>query len=166
MTLVPAFAILIVGKRTRSEIVSLTPDQERELRAHWEKQGPTQVRSDLDHGRIAPALFNVASTWLSEKEHEADRRREAFNFEQIEIARAASRAAERAATAAENAAEEAARASAAAERQAIASERQATATERANLKANIAIAISIATAVATVVIAIVSIMVTHWDAHK
>lgn len=132
--------------------MTLTPEQEHEIGASWEKIGATQVRSDLDHGRLSPALFNLATRWLSEKERESERRREAFNSEQIEIARTASLAAERAATAAELAA--------------AAAERQAVAAERANTRATIALIIAMISIVATIIMAAIGIWITHNDARK
>jgi len=121
--------------------------------------GIAETKHRLDHGTISPPLMPMAWAWLAEKEQEDKRRTDAFNCEQIEIARAASVTAERAATAAEAAAREAARASTAAERQAEAAERQAAAAERANRRATIALVIAIASIITT----IVSIWITHND---
>jgi hypothetical protein len=159
VTPIPAVAILIVAKRIRSEPMSLTPDQERAYIADLKQTGRTQVRSDLDHGRISPALVYIASKWLAEEEREDERRREAFNSEQAEAAARAATAAERAAAAAE-------RASAATDRQAAAAERAATAAERANIRATIALIIAIISIVATVIMASIGIWVTHNDARK
>lgn len=98
MTAAPAAAILIVAKRTRSETVALTPDQENQFIRDLEERGQEQVRSDLDHGKISPSVTYVASRWLAEREREAERRREASNSEQIELMRRASAAAEAQAT--------------------------------------------------------------------
>lgn len=139
--------------------MALTPEQMRDFIADLERRGRTQVRHDLDHGGIAPAFVFIASNWLSEKEHEAERRSEASRSEQLETAKRASAAAERAAAAAEKAASEAARA-------ATAAERQATAAERANKKATIALAIAIISMATTAIVTVIGITVTHWDARK
>ena len=81
----------------------MNPEAERQFIAELEKQGETRVRDNLAHGHIAPAWGHVASTWLSEKERESERRREASNSEQIDLMRRASTAAERQAIAAERA---------------------------------------------------------------
>jgi hypothetical protein len=118
--------------------MALTEEQERAYLAELERMGPTQVRSDLDHGRVSPALVFLSSSWLSNKEKEAERQREALSSEQIELTRRASEAAERASAAAE---------------------RQATAAERANTRAALALVI----ATISMMISIVGILV---DAHK
>ena len=123
----------------------LTEDQERAYVAELERMGPTQVRSDLDHGRVSPAFVFLASSWLSNKEKEAERQREALSSEQIELTRRASEAAERASTAAERAA--------------AANERQAVAAERANTRAALALVI----ATISMMISMVVILV---DSHK
>ena len=125
--------------------MSLTNEQEREYIAQLEPLSNTQVRADLDHGRIPPALVHSVSVWLSARER-------ASLSEQIETARRASDAAERAALAADRAA--------------IAAERQATAAERANTKANIALIIAIASTITMAVITFVGIMISHLDVHK
>lgn len=79
--------------------MALTPDQERAYIAELERMGPSQVRSDLDHGRISPAIAHIASQWLAERERDAEHRQ----AEQTEIMRRASVAAERQAAAAEGA---------------------------------------------------------------
>jgi hypothetical protein len=142
--------------------VSLTPEHKHSFIAELEKMGVPEVKHRLDRGTISGPLVPIAFAWLAEKEREDERRRDAFNSEQIEIAKAASLTAERAAAAAEAAAKEAARASAAAERQAAASERQATAAERANRRATIALMIAITSIITTMV----SIWITHNDAGR
>jgi aryl-alcohol dehydrogenase-like predicted oxidoreductase len=102
--------------------VALT-QAESDYIAQLETLGETQVRSDLNHGRIPPAFVHLASTWLAGKDREAERRTEASNSEQMELMRRASAAAER----------------------------QATAVERANNKATIALAIAIASMVITII---------------
>jgi hypothetical protein len=128
--------------------MTLNPEQERLFREQLEKMGETQVRSDLDHGRISNACVFVACEWLSERERESKRRREAIESDQIAIAREASAAAQRA--------------SDAAERAASAAERQAIAAERANTRATIALTIAILAMIVTAI----GIWVTHWDAHR
>jgi hypothetical protein len=117
--------------------VALTPEQERAYFAELEQVGESNVRSEMDHGRISPALVHLASRWLADKE----RQREASKASQIEIMRRSSEAAERASAAAE---------------------RQATAAERANTRATIALAI----AIVSMIVSVISIWVTHLDVHK
>jgi hypothetical protein len=123
MTPTPALAILIGANRIRSETVSLTPDQEREWIIQLVKMGPTQARSDMDHGRISPAYVSLTAEWLADREREAERRSEASQSEQIELMRRASAAAER----------------------------QARAAERANTRATVALVIAIVSMIVTVI---------------
>lgn len=67
--------------------MTLTPEQERQFHAQWDEAGETNIREDIRQGRFPPALLNLASRWLSEKERESNSRKDAFNSEQIEIAR-------------------------------------------------------------------------------
>ena len=73
-----------------------------------EARGEVEVRRVLLEGRMLGPRAVVAQTWLREKEEarraEAERKSDASQAEQLEIARAASAAAERAAVAAEKAA--------------------------------------------------------------
>ncbi len=75
--------------------MALTPEQERLYIADLEKMGVTQVRSDRDHGRISPGFVNLASAWLSGKERQAERRKEASQAEQTEFLRRTTEATER-----------------------------------------------------------------------
>jgi hypothetical protein len=103
--------------------MSLNAEQERLFIADLEAQGKTQVRSNLDHGKISPGFVYLASQWLAEKEREEERQREASQSEQTELMKRAS----------------------------IAAERQALAAERANLKATIALVIAIASMITTII---------------
>jgi hypothetical protein len=78
--------------------VILTPEQESLYIADLEKQGVTQVRSDIEHGRISPQYVNLGSKWLSGKEREAERRNEASRAEQTGLMRRTTEATERQAT--------------------------------------------------------------------
>lgn len=118
--------------------MALTPEQERAFVADLERRGVTQVRRDLDHGQISPALVYLATDWLSGKEREAAANERAFRSEQIEIARAAAAEAKRASDAAE---------------------RQAAAAERANTRATIALVI----AIISMIISASGILWSHWD---
>lgn len=121
--------------------MALTKDQENAWFAELDKMGRERVRASLDHGTISPAYESISWDWLSRKEVEGERRREASNVEQIEIARLASEAADRAATAAE---------------------RQAIAAERANTRATIALTI----AIISIIVSAIGIWIPYWDAHK
>jgi hypothetical protein len=66
--------------------MTLTPDQERLFIAELEKLGEAQVRSNLERGKISPAVEYVALAWLAEREREA----KASQSEQIELTRRAS----------------------------------------------------------------------------
>jgi hypothetical protein len=79
--------------------MTLTPEQERQLFDELELMGETQVRSNLDHGRLSPAAIFPASQWLADRE----RKREALQAEQMELMRRDSASAERQARAAEQA---------------------------------------------------------------
>ncbi len=103
--------------------MALTPEQERLFSDQLAEMGETQVKSDLDRGKISPAYVFFASKWLSDREREAKRWRDASQAAQLELIR---------------------RASAAAERQAIA-------TERANTRATIALVIAITAMAVTIV---------------
>ena len=83
--------------------MTLTPDQERDIRASLEQMGLTNVREDLKQGRFPPAQIYLVSRWASDKEREENLRRETSISEQMELMRRASSAAERQATAAERA---------------------------------------------------------------
>ena len=126
----------------------MTEEEKARYIAQLETLGTTQVRSDLEHGGISPELTFLTIHWLSQKEREAESRREASSSAQIELARLA--------------AAEASRASAAAERSAGAAERQAKAAETANTRATIALAI----AIISIIFTIISIWITHMDASK
>ena len=115
--------------------------QEHPFVADLEKMGRAEARFRLEHGTISPAVAPIAWAWLAEKEQEDARRRDAFNSEQIEIAKTASLAAETAAKAAE---------------------RQAIAAERANNRATIALVIAIASVITTMI----GIWITHSDAGR
>jgi hypothetical protein len=116
--------------------------------ARLEEFGPNQIRTLMASGNL-PSGWNVGfvTEWLATKDQEERRLSVSSQAEQIEIARAASAAAERAATAAE-------RASAAAERQALAA-------ERANTRATIALMIAIVSIIAT----IIGMIVVHLDTN-
>jgi hypothetical protein len=102
----------------------------------------------MSSGGLPPSWSVRIAEWLASKDQESKRLEDIVQTEQIAIARAASKAAERAADAAE-------RASAAAERQAIAA-------ERANKRATIALIIAIASVISTAI----SISISHFDANK
>lgn len=103
--------------------MNLSPEQERLFIADLERRGVSQVRHDLDHGAISSAFVYLTSQWLSGKEREEERRKEASISAQIEEMRRAS----------------------------VAAERQATAAERANMRATIALIIAIASMIITIV---------------
>lgn len=79
--------------------MTLTPEQEWEYFAGLDERGVTQVRFELEHGRIPPKFVHLASKWLSDKEREAKDRAE----EQMEVMNVIPAAAERQATAVERA---------------------------------------------------------------
>jgi thioredoxin-like negative regulator of GroEL len=110
----------------KGQHVALTQDQERQYFDELERMGETQVRSDLDHGRVSPAYVYLASQWLSEKEREAKGQKQASLTEQMEHLR----------------------------RAADAAERQAAATEQANTRATLALVISIASMAVTTIVAL------------
>jgi hypothetical protein len=145
MTPGPSLAILVAAKHTRSETVASPID---DIVARLEQLGPTQVRLIMSSGGLPPHWNVHIAEWLAIKDQEERRLSASSQAEQIEIARAASSAAERAAVAAE-------RASAAAERQAVAA-------EHANTRATIALAIAIISITAT----IIGMIVTHFDAVR
>jgi hypothetical protein len=78
--------------------VSLTPEQEHLWVIELEKMGETQVRSDLERGKISPGYFHLASRWLAEKEREAKADEKASRAKQIELMQRQATAAERANT--------------------------------------------------------------------
>jgi hypothetical protein len=121
---------------------------EKQMFAEFDRKGEPEVRLLMANHRFNLEWEMAAIKWLSAKSQEAGRLRDASDAEQIEIARAASKAAERSAVAAE-------RASAAAER-------QAAAAERANTRATIALAIAIISILATAF----NIWVAHRDATR
>jgi hypothetical protein len=131
--------------------MALTPDQERDWFAQLEALSVSQVRSDLEGGKISPAFVHATAAWLSAKDKEAEERREASNSAQIALAR-------RAAEAAEQAASEAHRASTAAERSATAAERQAADAERANSKAMIAIVIAAISLILAILVGVIPLL--------
>jgi hypothetical protein len=113
--------------------------------ARLEQLGPNQVRALMQSGGL-PTGWNVRiAEWLAIKDQEERRLSTSSQAEQIEIARAASGAAERAADAAERAS--------------VAAERQAVAAERANTRATIALIIAIISIIATVS----GMIVVHFD---
>lgn len=114
--------------------------------ARLQQLGPSQIRTLMTSGNL-PSGWNVGfvTEWLTAQEQEERRLSALSQAEQIEIARAASNAAERAA--------------AAAERASVAAERQAVAAERANTRATIALAIAIVSIVATVI----GMVIVHLD---
>jgi hypothetical protein len=119
-----------------------------QINARLEQLGPNQVRLLISSGGL-PTGWNVrVAEWLAAKDQEERRLSEASQTEQIEIARAASKAAERAA--------------AAAERASTAAERQTVAAERANTRATFALAIAIVSIIATVI----GMVVVHLDAIR
>jgi septal ring factor EnvC (AmiA/AmiB activator) len=110
-----------------------------------EQLGPNQVRLLVSNGGL-PTSWNVRiAEWLAIKDQEERRLIASSQSEQMDIARAASAAAERAA--------------AAAERASVAAERKAVAAERANTRATIALAIAIISIIATVT----GMIVVHFD---
>jgi hypothetical protein len=95
-----------------------------------ETLGEQQVRLLVSSGDF-PSGWNVrVAEWMAKKDQETRRLSEASQAEQIEIARLASKAAERAS---------------------IAAERQALAAERANMRATIALVIASISIVATII---------------
>jgi hypothetical protein len=76
-----------------------TPEQEQQYIDALEKSGETQVRYDLEHGRLSEPFHDIVRRWLSERE----RSREAFRSEELALSRRDSAAAERQARAAESA---------------------------------------------------------------
>jgi hypothetical protein len=113
-----------------------------------EQLGPNQVQLLMSNGGL-PTNWNVRiAEWLATKDQEERRLIASSQSEQMDIARAASAAAERAA--------------AAAERASVAAERQAVAAERANTRATIALIIAVISIIAT----ISGMIVVHFDALK
>ena len=127
--------------------MTLSPEEHQRFIADLERRGVNQVRSELERGTLSPAAVHPASAWLAEKDKEDERRKEASNAEQMELARRASDAAERAAEAAE--------------RSAVAAEREATAVEKANKRATLALVIAIVSIIATGI----GIWTNHRDAQ-
>ncbi len=103
--------------------MALTPEQERLYIVELARMGETRVRSDLDRAKISAAYIHLATQWLSDKERETGRLREASQSEQMELMR----------------------------RDSAASERQAIATERANTRANFALCIAIISIIVSVI---------------
>jgi len=118
--------------------MALTPEQEREFIDDLERLGVTQVRSDVDHGRVSPALVHTAVKWLSGKERETEERREASNSAQIDLMR----------------------------RAADAAEVQALEARRANINAKRALRIAIISIIVSAIGSAVSIGLPYWSAHK
>lgn len=108
----------------------VTADQEREYVARLEGKSVEAVRRQLAQGEVPPAFVSAASKWVSDKELEAERRKDAAISEQTELARRAAEAAERASAAAN---------------------RQARAAERANTRATIALVIAAISAIITII---------------
>jgi hypothetical protein len=129
-----------------------TEQEQQFIALYLEPNSVDHVRRLLDRGEISSGFVHVTAQWLSDKEIEAERRKEASNSEQIELARRASEAANRAADAAEASAD--------------AARRQAKAAEKANTRATIAIVIAIASAIITAIVTVVGIWITHMDVHK
>ena len=114
--------------------------------ARLEELGPNQVRTLMNSGNILTGWnVGIVMKWLAEKDQEEKRLNASSLAEQIEIARVASRAADRAALAAERASD--------------AAERQASAAERANTRATIALTIAAISITAT----IIDIVITRFD---
>lgn len=151
VTPLPAVAILVGAKRTRSEAVA-TPEQERAYLAQFENFSNEQIRHELVHGFVPGEFTHALTVYLSKREMDS-------SSAQIDTAR-------RAADAAEHASEAASRTASAAARTASAAEKQAAEARRANKKANIALAIAIISPIITAAIAIVSIVIAHWGVHK
>ena len=122
--------------------------ENEQIRARLEALGEKQVRLLMSTGGLPPGWNVRVVEWLADKDQEGQHLDARSQAEQIEIARAASKAAERAASAAE-------RASAAAER-------QATAAERANTRATIALTI----AIVSIMVTVISIWVAHRDSTR
>ena len=74
--------------------LTLTPEQESLHIAELEKRGVTQVRSELEHGKISPRFAQLTSEWLSGKEREDKRRVEASQAEQTDFIRRTTEATE------------------------------------------------------------------------
>jgi hypothetical protein len=122
------------------------------LSLNWKKWGERKQSTVSIMGRYPRRSYPITLQWLEEQSRGDERKREAFNSEQIEIARTASAAAERAA--------------AAAERQAAAAEIAAAEARRANKRATTALVIAMISIVATAAMSGVGIWITHLDAHK
>jgi hypothetical protein len=147
MTPVPAVAILAVPTELGANL-AMPVSENDQIIARLEGLGEQQVRLLVSSGGL-PTSWNVRiAEWLATKDQEARRLSEASQAEQIEIARSASKAAERPA--------------AAAERASTAAERQALAAERANTRATIALVIAIISIIAT----IIGTVVVHLDAIR
>jgi hypothetical protein len=122
--------------------------ENEQIIARLEQLGEKQVRLLVSTGGLPTGWNTRIVEWLAHKDQEAQRLNGLTQAEQIEIARSASKAAERAA--------------AAAERASTAAERQAKAAERANTRSNIALVIAVISIIAT----IISTIVVHLDASR
>jgi hypothetical protein len=120
-------------------------DQIKTIIERMEQLGPAQVRLLVSSGGLPSGWEVHAVEWLAKKDQEERRLIASSQAEQIEIARSASKAAERAAVAAERASD--------------AAERQAKAAERANKRATIALIIAVISVIAT----ISGMIISHFD---
>jgi hypothetical protein len=106
--------------------VALTLEQERLYLEDLEKRGESQVRSELEHGKISPGFVHLTSTWLAGKEREVAAKKLALETQQMRLL----------------------------ERSATATEKQASEAQRANTRATWALALSIISLLVTIIAAL------------
>jgi hypothetical protein len=116
-------------------------DDDNEQFARFDEMGEEAVRIHVHTFSFNTAHQRLAIKWLAKKDQELERRRDASQAEQIEIARSAKDAAWAAA---------------------MAAERAATAAEKANIRAIIALIIATISIIATVA----GIWIVHRDVRK
>jgi hypothetical protein len=129
-----------VGVRKNVGVRNMS-DQIKQIIERMEQLGPAQVRLLVASGNLPSGWEVHAVEWLAKKDQEERAVIASSQAEQIEIARSASKAAERASDAAE---------------------RQAAAAERANRRATIALIIAVISVIAT----IVGMVINHIDALR
>jgi hypothetical protein len=78
-------------------------DDDSKQLEHFERMGEAAVRMDIDNDCFPHSIRALAINWLAQRDQESERRREASQAEQIDIARSAKDAAWEAARAAKKA---------------------------------------------------------------
>jgi hypothetical protein len=116
-------------------------DDDSKQLEHFERMGEAAVRMDINNDCFPHSIRALAINWLAQRDEESERRREASQAEQIDIARSAKDAAWAAA---------------------MAAERAATAAEKANIRAIVALIIATISIIATVT----GIWVVHRDVRN